>query len=822
MSRTVLLLSAVLLTAAGPLYAQQTGAVEGRVTSAETGAPLPDANVVLDGPQRGAATDSTGRFVIEDVETARYELVVSRVGYAQYRQSVRVEPGQTAEVDVALRPTSAPLAPVVVTGRRALTQPPTEAAAARLRLVAGGTNLVRLDEGTRRPIATLADALDAEPGVVIQEFFGGNDQPRINIRGSGIQSNPLSRGVLLQQNGFPLNFADGSFVTGLVEPRLAKHISVYRGSNALRQGGSALGGALDLVSQTGRSSPNLRAKVLGGSYGTVAGDLQYGGAGEQTDVFAIATGHRQNGFRAQNNEGTRFLAHTNAGYRWGPNLETRVYGTLATLDFEIPGPLNGRSLEADPTSVSQGPTPTSLGPNVPRDRPRRSTELYRAATRTTWVPRGTGNTRLEGGLAYQHTEDDFFFPLTAGVRSTQADDLMGDLQFERTGALLGTRGITTLGAAASFGVMDRTYAANERGTRGRPFGDNDLQAANVRLFAKQTLRAGPGLTLTGAVQGIAAPREIEEAFPTPGTRPRYVAPKDTYKPFSSGPANFEETYWGINPMLGVRYEVQPALSVFGNVARSFEPPTFNTLLSPSKGKPNKGPGAFGVFPLDAQRGTTVEVGTRRTDGRLQWDVTAYRTWIEGELLSTTRLFGGPGATRNSPVRTIHQGLETQVRAQLARRVFASNAGGDPLLLEATYNLSDFYFDTDERNQIAGVPRHRLHARLTYRPGGLTLEPTLTWMPQRTPTDHANTIYQEPYALFGARVSYAAPGGWLGPEGRLTVFAEAENLTDATYASSYLVRDRVPTPPPPPLSQKDVVAFIPGPGRSLRVGVTVGW
>ena len=103
----------------------------------------------------------------------------------------------------------------------------------------------------------------------------------------------------------------------------------------------------------------------------------------------------------------------------------------------------------------------------------------------------------------------------------------------------------------------------------------------------------------------------------------------------------------------------------------------------------------------------------------------------------------------------------------------------------------------------------LHTQFTYgRPVGLTVEPNLTWMSQRTPTDLANTIYQDPYALLGVRVHYTVSRVWV-EAGRLTVFAEAENLADIAYVSSYLVRTQVPDPPPKPLTRSDVTTFIGG-------------
>lgn len=813
----------------------RTGAVVGTVGVPSGSAA--GANVVLrdadDAPaaagqsRLGDAVGDGGRFRIAGVPPGRYVLRVTLVGYERAEQPVQVRRGDTTSVDVELRRDRARLGEVTVRGGGSLTQQSTEAAAEQVRQVPGGANLVSLQDRELRPIATVASALEDEPGVVVQEFFGGNDQPRISIRGAGLQSNPQSRGLLLMHNGFPLNFADGSFVTGLVEPRMARHAEVYRGGNALGPGGATLGGAIDFVAPTGRSADGPQLKLTGGSYRTASGHAQYGWAGANTDVFVMGTGHRHDGFRQTNDEGERLTGHANVGYRWDDNLETRVYGTVATLGFNIPGPLNKRQLDADPTAVSRGVTPPrSLGPNVPLDRPRRETELYRAATRTTWRTGASASgheVSVRAGAAYQYVEDDFRFPVGTGVRSTRSHDVTLNLDARRAGAVLGGEGTSVLGVSATLGDMDRGYFANERGRTGRRFADNEMQASTVRAFARQRVQFGTRLAATASISGILARREIDEALSSTSQRARYVAPKDKYVSFASSPATLDETYRGLRPAVGLQYAAAPALDLFAGVTRSYEPPTFNTLLSPSGGNPKKGPGQFQPRVLDAQSGTTVEVGTRRTRGRLQWDVVAYRTWLKNELLTTAALFGGAGSTSNAPVRTIHQGLETHVDLRLLDGMLADGSGApDQLALEATYNLNDFYFDTDARNQLAGVPRHRLHAQLTYdHPVGLSVTPDLTWMPQRTPTDHANTIYQSPYALLGARAHYTVGPGWLDA-GQLAVFVEAENLTGTTYASSYLVRDQVPNPPPAPLTSADVTSFIPGQGRTLQIGVTVGW
>jgi iron complex outermembrane receptor protein len=52
------------------------------------------------------------------------------------------------------------------------------------------------------------------------------------MRGSGIQSHPQTRGVMLLETGLPLNDADGAFHIGMTEARDARAILMRRGTNA--------------------------------------------------------------------------------------------------------------------------------------------------------------------------------------------------------------------------------------------------------------------------------------------------------------------------------------------------------------------------------------------------------------------------------------------------------------------------------------------------------------------------------------------------------------------------------------------------------------
>lgn len=95
----------------------QIGAIEGRAIDAESGEPLPGVNVVVEGTQRGAATNSEGRYQIASVEVGSYDLRASFVGYQdQLIEGVEVVANQTREVNFELQVAEAGLDEVVVVG----------------------------------------------------------------------------------------------------------------------------------------------------------------------------------------------------------------------------------------------------------------------------------------------------------------------------------------------------------------------------------------------------------------------------------------------------------------------------------------------------------------------------------------------------------------------------------------------------------------------------------------------------------------------------------------------------------------------------------
>jgi hypothetical protein len=93
------------------LDTSNVGRVEGAVSDIGTGLPVRDAQVAVEGTELLAATDSTGRYVIENVPAGTHKLLVTCAGCVNAYTVVRLVRDWSVTVNLHLRATPQPLVP---------------------------------------------------------------------------------------------------------------------------------------------------------------------------------------------------------------------------------------------------------------------------------------------------------------------------------------------------------------------------------------------------------------------------------------------------------------------------------------------------------------------------------------------------------------------------------------------------------------------------------------------------------------------------------------------------------------------------------------
>lgn len=656
-----------------------------------------------------------------------------------------------------------------------LTTPDLAAARAELARVPGGAEAVDPERYLRGRASTLADTFALSPGVFAQPRFG-SDEARLSIRGSGLQRTFHGRGLRVLQDGVPLNLADGGFDMQALEPAAAAHVDVWRGANALAQGASTLGGAIDYVSRTGRSAPGALARLELGSWDYLRATLGAGFAEGALDGRATFTQARQDGFRdhaAQNNQ--RLFANT--GWRLAPRVETRLYLTAVRTDSELPGSLTKARLEDNPRQANPA--------NITGDQ-KRDFDLLRVASKTT-AALGDGSVDLLAAWTYK----DLDHPIFQVIDQLSNDALLG-LTFTRDADLLGRDHRLRAGLLYQRGETDAAQYANINGSRG-VLRQSDAQIAeNLEAFAESQLALGAGFT------GVAGVSAAENRRAT--TRLRTANASGATIPDPAG-STYDRRFENISPKAGLRWDdAARDLQIYANVSGSYEPPSFG----------EGGATGAAVVANRAQEALTCELGTRGVRGPVRWDASVYHARIEDELLAIT-LPGPVSGTLNAD-RTIHQGVELGLEADLLGTPWKTDSAPDHrLVARGAWTYGDFRFDGpvpgvtgSNDNRIAGVPPHLVRGELLYEHrAGWHAGPTIEWVPQKSHVDHANTLWADPYALLGFKVGQRLPRG-------LSWFVEARNLADKVHAATHgVILDA---------SGLDQAQFLPGDGRSVYAGL----
>ena len=182
------------------------------------------------------ATDSEGRFTLDNVAPGDYQLIVERDGFIRHRSAVRVTHGSTQEVGVVMELT--PLnEQVTVTAEAGLVTD--------TRKVESQVNVINERKIMERAPEVVAQVVDEEPGVNLQRtspslsavFVRGLTGRNVAVYVDGVRYTTSA-----QRGGV------GTFFS-LIEPSSLETVEVLRGPNSSQYGSDVHGGVVNFISQ---------------------------------------------------------------------------------------------------------------------------------------------------------------------------------------------------------------------------------------------------------------------------------------------------------------------------------------------------------------------------------------------------------------------------------------------------------------------------------------------------------------------------------------------------------------------------------------------
>ena len=701
----------------------------------------------------------------------------------------------TAQDMVASTPTER----VVVTGQSPdLLAPNVEEAKARLQSAPGAVDVYGADDYRLGRHDYLEDFLRYQPGLVISSSQGSDDT-HVSSRGSG-QNNDDIIGLAILVDGVPINQGDGEAFLHDVDLQAVRYAEVYRGADALRYGSMTLGGAINLVSLTGRDAAPVTGGTSFGSFGYYQQTLSSGWSQGAWDLLAAASDHVQDGYQDHSQENYQKVTF-NLGYRLSDAAQNRFYFFYGRLDQNNPAALDKDELYAHPRQTD----PEAVQENW-NTRWNYTRLIDRFAVQGwDW----TFQVSLEWNHRQQEQRSEYEDNFRLGTVRFYSDDYAADLLFEDNAAIFGRKNRFTAGLLPTFEPESDSFYANPDGKTGALLFADRTCYLNLPLFAEDQFYLTSRFSLLAGFQAV----YVNRVF------------RDGYHSASLGDQSHDDHFRAFNPKGGVAYQWNDKSLVYLNLSRSFQLVSFDESIRVQEGTD----GGEVFHSLEPQHAVTLELGTRGEAGPVNWDVVLYRSWVHHELLALNNAQGVPLGTVNAD-DTVHQGIEAGLEVELAHGLLthgehpnrskdakdnkATRPEGitDRVVLEQTYNLNDFRFDGDRvygDHRVAGNPVQAYKAEQRYEhPSGVYFGPNVEWNVVKYPVDEANTLFADPYALLGFRAGYRTPHGF-------QVYFEAKNLLDKAYAAYVepIADARI---------GDDNDSFNPGLGRAFYGGVSWSW
>ena len=553
-------------------------------------------------------------------------------------------------------------------------------------------------------------------------------------------------------------------------------------------GATALGGVIDFNGRSGADAPSVLARGEIGSFGFRRAQGAVAGGDENLNGYATGTWFSQDGFR-DHNEQEAWRAYGNGEAVVSDALSLRGSVLWSDSELELPGPQTQAQVEAG----SRAAQPF----NVAGDWRRLAERL-----------------RVAAGASFEF--GDYLFDIDAGFMDADVEFRRRDVQVENNEdwSLVSrlSRAVAFPAGEGDVGVSV-IYQRNDRrqqqflngggtrpsftGARGLQWADNDLSASRLSLSAHIDAPLSETMSLSLSGGWNRHNRSIEDNFPTREARPG---------------AELDRDYEELSGLALFSWEAMESVTLFAGASYVMEPPTYDILIINVAGTPSPmnalvngdDPRRPLILDIDEQIATTIEAGARGRIGPAAFDVTLYRAWLDGEIVSTSDFVSQTVISAGNAEDTLRWGVEASLNIDAGSDLLFD---GDLLRLGLDWTWTDARFDNDalfDDNQLPIIVEHVFEARLGYEIGnGVSAELFTTVVPDGGFVDYANTVQADGYATLGARASWDA--------GPVLVFAEGRNITDARYVSSIITARNN-------LNGEDFPTFAPGEGAAFTVGV----
>lgn len=636
------------------------------------------------------------------------------------------------------------------------------------------------------PLVNLSEALARVPGINVANRNNYAQDLQISSRGFGARASFGVRGLRLYTDGIPATGPDGQGQLGHADLAGAERVEVLRGPFSVLYGNSS-GGVIAVFSKPVRE-PQFELAADAGSFGlrqlraglaTPLGDSGF-------DVSVNVSDMSIDGFRPQSSA-ERQLATVKLGWKGEQDRVTTIFSHQRQRADDPLG-LNAAQFANDPDSTTPQATQFNTRKTIDQDQLGLSWQhRFRdaGALAQSQLSVYSGQRAVVQYLAIDPTVQNN--PTNPALTARHGGGVVDfDRSYAGTDARLQWRwdevSLIT-GLNVEYQRDDRRGYNNYTGTptaptalgvQGDPRRDEINRAVSRDAYTQAEWNLAPDWMLSAGLRSGSVALSTDDHFT------------------SNGNDSSSLRYSYTNPVLGLRWKVEPRLTLHVSAARGHEAPTLGDLAYQA----NAASGGFNTS-LQAQTSRQLELGAKWRETGLALDATLFHIDTDNEIgVATNR--GGRSSFRNIG-RTERYGAELGANWQIAPGwrsqaaltllhaayvdSFVTCTGAPPCDTNTGLNTAT----VAAGNRVAGTQGASAYAELAWTPfWSSNAETAVEWRAAgRTMANDLNTGIAHGYGLANLRYLQRFP---LDERGALELLARIDNITDRRYAGSVIVND----------------------------------
>ncbi|UII77074.1 TonB-dependent receptor [Flagellimonas sp. HMM57] len=252
------------------LFAQNRFEITGTITS-DDGQPLAFASIALDKNNKYAIAENNGSYRIPNVKTGEYMVTVSSLGFETVVRTITVD--KDLKLDFVLAESAQQLDDVIVQGKKTATEQAEKA------ITIGSFELADIVAQTN----IITDAIDRISGVRIRRSGSLGDNSDISINGLN------GTAVRVYIDGIPLEFLYPGLDLATLPLTDIKRVDVYKGVLPVDIGTDALGGGINIITET-KYTNRIKASYSLGSFNTHLADINMTLTDGNDNFLSLASG----------------------------------------------------------------------------------------------------------------------------------------------------------------------------------------------------------------------------------------------------------------------------------------------------------------------------------------------------------------------------------------------------------------------------------------------------------------------------------------------------------------------------------------------------